>query len=149
MKKAFTMLELLFTMSLIAILFSIAIPTYFSQMNTSIVQTMKTDGEGIKHLCSIYYRNYFNYNDFDNFQNDHKFEDTDSDGKADKGGVNNDGKIDTYYVNLSKGNVATIYPKKCNSSDEDYSGYTIEITNPHTDDKVYFDSCTDSKVHLK
>jgi len=148
-RRAFTMVELLFVMFIIAILSAIAIPTFFSETNISTIQTMKNDAEGIRHICDIYYRNHFNYNGFEDFQNDHKFEDTDSDGRADKGGIDNDGKIDGYYVNLSTDNVAIIYPKKCNSDDEDDSGYTIEITNPNTDTIIYFDSCTDSKSHIK
>ena len=148
-KKAFTMVELLFVMFIIAILTAIAIPNLFSQTSISTIQTMKTDTQGIRHLCSIYYKNHFNYNGFENFQNNHKFEDTDSDGRANKGGINNDGKIDGYYVNLSTDNVATIYSKKCNNNDDDDSGYIIEITNPNTDKIIFFDSCTDSSPHLK
>ena len=149
MKKSFTIVEMLFVMFLIALLSAIAIPTLFSQTKMSIVQTMKSDANGIRHLCNIYYQNHFNYNGFEDFKNNHKFEDTDDDGRADKGGIDNDGKIDGYYVNLSKDNVAIIYPKKCNSDDQDYSGYTIEITNPNVDQDIYFDSCTDSSPHLK
>jgi prepilin-type N-terminal cleavage/methylation domain-containing protein len=147
-KKGFTLVEMLFVMIIISLLTSIAIPNIISQIKYSNIETMKNDAQGIREVAQIHYRNYFNYNEFENFQNDHKFEDTDNDGKADKGGVNNDGTIDGIHLGLSKDNIAIIYPKKCNDSDEDYSGYTIEIKNPNSEKKIYFDSCVDSKPHL-
>ena len=144
MKKGFTLFEILFVISILAILFLIAVP----QLNIkrgAVNINLKQDAITAKSLLDKYFQNNFNYNEFKNTQ---KYEDTDNNGIADKGGKNNDGKIDGEKVFLSDGDVLYVKGEHC----EDYSnydGYSIKVTNTNSNKIAVYNSCKDSKPYLK
>jgi len=113
MKEAFTLVEMLFVVAILAILFLIAVPS-FNLTSSAVNINLKQDAYTAKSLLDKYLSNNFNYNEFDKEQ---KFEDTDSDGIADKGGTDDNGKIDGEKVFLSDNNILYIKGEHCN----DYS----------------------------
>jgi len=142
-KRAFTLVEMLFIISILVTLFLIAVPS-FDLTKSAINFDMKQDAYAAKSLLDKYFQNNFNYNEFKNQQ---KFEDTDDDGIADKGGTDNDGKIDGEKVFLSNNNVLYVKGEHCEDM-SNYDGYSIKITNKNSNKIAVYNSCTDSKPHL-
>ena len=143
MKKAFTLVEMLFVISILVALFLIAVPS-FDLTKSSINFNMKQDAYAVKSLLDKYYQNNFNYNEFKDQQ---KFEDTDNDGIADKGG-NDNGKIDGEKVFLSDNNILYVKGEHCEDT-SNYDSYSIKITNKNSNKEAVYNSCTDSKPYLK
>jgi len=144
MRKAFTLVEMLFVVAILATLFLIAVPS-FNLTSSAVNINLKQDTYAVKSLLDKYYQNNFNYNEF---KDEQKFEDTDSDGIADKGGTDNDGKIDGEKVFLSDNNVLYIKGEHCEDN-VNYDGYSIKIENDNSDKIAIYNSCTDSKPYLK
>jgi len=144
MKKAFTLVEMLFVVTILATLFLIAVPS-FNLTQSAININLKQDAYAVKSLLDKYLSNNFNYNEFDKEQ---KFEDTDGDGIADKGGTDNNGKIDGEKVFLSDSNILYVKGQHCEDS-TNFDGYSIKIENPNSDKIAIYNSCTDSKPYLK
>jgi len=144
MRKAFTLVEMLFVVAILAILFLIAVPS-FNLTSSTVNINLKQDAVAAKSLLDKYYQNNFDYNEFSDEQ---KFEDTDSDGIADKGGENNDGKIDGEKVFLSDSNLLYVKGEHCEDS-TNYDGYSIRLENDNSDKIAIYNSCTDSKPYLK
>ena len=144
MKKAFTLIEMLFVVAILATLFLIAVPS-FNLTASAININLKQDAYAVKSLLDKYLSNNFNYNEFDKEQ---KFEDTDGDGIADKGGTDNNGKIDGEKVFLSDSNILYVKGQHCEDS-TNFDGYSIKIENPSSDKIAIYNSCTDSKPYLK
>ena len=144
MRKAFTLIEMLFVVAILATLFLIAVPS-FNLTASAININLKQDAYAVKSLLDKYLSNNFNYNEFDKEQ---KFEDTDGDGIADKGGTDNDGKIDGEKVFLSDSNILYVKGQHCEDN-TNFDGYSIKIENPNSDKIAIYNSCTDSKPYLK
>jgi len=144
MKKAFTLIEMLFVVTILTTLFLIAVPS-FNLTSSAVNLNLKQDAYAVKSLLDKYYQNNFNYNEFNKEQ---KFEDTNSDGIADKGGTGNDGKIDGEKVFLSDNNILYIKGEHCEDN-VNFDGYSIKIENDNSDKIATYNSCTDSKPYLK
>ena len=143
MKRAFTLVEMLFVIGILVTLFLIAVPA-LNITKSAINFNLKQDAYAAKSLLDKYYNNNFNYNEFENTK---KFEDTNNDGIADKGGENNDGKIDGEKVFLSNNNVLYVKGEHCEDM-SNFDGYSIKITNKNSNKEAVYNSCTDSKPYL-
>jgi len=125
-------------------IFLIAVPA-FNLTKSAINTNLKQDAYAAKSLLDKYFQNNFNYNEFDQ---EEKFEDTDGNGIADKGGKNDDGKIDGEKVFLSDGNILYVKGQHC-SDYTNFDGYSIKVTNSNSNKEAVYNSCKDSKPYLK
>jgi len=142
-KKAFSMIELLFAMIIMAALAAIAIPSLSSGTNSATYTSMKSD---IANAITTTQGDYIVEGKYDNSDGD--FEDQDNDGLADTGGINDDGYIGNKRVHISKGNTLYINPQDC-SGDGVNDGVYIGIANDNVERVIRYNSCTTAKLQLE
>jgi len=140
-KKAFSMIELLFAMIIMAALAAIAIPSMSSGTDSATGTSMRSDTINMANLLSAKIVEYPNITDFIGADGI-TFTDDDNDGIADQAFLDNE-----TYPRLSEGNNIEVDAVDCSGNGGEAQGFYIHTKNPnHSSFEIEYDSCNNGKI---
>jgi prepilin-type N-terminal cleavage/methylation domain-containing protein len=148
--KAFSLLELLFVMIILGILISFAIKQNEDAKQSAVYTSLRNDAHNALNSINFFLSSMPDNVNYDNVSG--KYEDTNEDGIADTGGINNDGKLGNNKIVFSHGNVLELKFKKCNNNMimpvmKVYN--TIDLNHDPKYAKIaYYNGCISGKIKL-
>jgi type II secretory pathway pseudopilin PulG len=131
------MIELLFVMIIMAALAAIAIPSLNSGTDSAALTSMRSDAQAAYSAAQASYIDNLDFSALGEINSVNNFTDSDNDGLADTGGVNDDAKIGETRVVVSKGNTIVVSRETC---DDETEGVYLDVSNNQIEGKeVKFD----------
>jgi len=149
-KKAFTMVEFLFVMIIVGIIITISIKNSTDSKQSAVYTSLRSDAHNIFNYLNAYLAEKGENVDYDAISG--KYQDTNNDGIADTGGVNNDGKLGSNLLRFSYGNTFELSFKKCDNGMiapiiKVYNDVDLN-KNPKYSKVAYYNGCIMNKIKL-
>jgi type II secretory pathway pseudopilin PulG len=141
MRKAFSMIKLLFVMITIAALIAIVVPNYKAAKDNMYILNMKNDVVtaidtiNSKYLISEDYRTILPY--------DSTMSDDDDDGYTDITLLDN-----TTRLPVSEYSSIVFTENDCDADGYANDGFVITVSNPNVSKYITFDSCLDNEIKV-
>jgi len=129
-KRAFSLIELLFVMIILAALSGIAIPLMQSSEQAAIKSSMTSD---LRNMVSLSQIDFIETHDYSTAAG--TFIDTNNDGRAEE-------LMNGKNINISEGNKITIVNKDCDGNGDDNDGIIITVENDKVPEDKVFNTCT-------